>query len=174
MIIRRLSSAVALACAGALAALIIVEAPAVAAPGRNVCALLTAAEIQSVAPGVHVGDGVASTDPIGSLNCRYLWEAGDRTPGRLNVTVGDATRWFPGMSPDLIRQGVLKTARPGTADAVIRGVGEAAVFTSDAPIRAKTLAYLKGRILNVELEGPGARGKKDQVIALLRSAAGRI
>ena len=83
-------------------------------------------------------------------------------------------RMFPGMSPDQIKQQLLESVKPGTADAVISDVGEAAVFKSDSPLYATATAFLKGRILQVHLDGVDAREKKDQAIALLKSAASRL
>jgi len=75
----------------------------------------------------------------------------------------------------MIKEGLLAEARPGQANAaVIPGVGEAAVFTSDGPIRAKASAYVKGSLLQVILEGKDAPAKKDRVIALFKSAAARL
>ena len=61
-----------------------------------------------------------------------------------------------------------------TADAVIPEVGEAAVFRPDSPAYAGATAFIKGRILQVHLDGVYARDKKDQVIELLKLAAGRL
>ena len=57
---------------------------------------------------------------------------------------------------------------------MISDVGEAAVFKSDSPLYANATASLNGRILEVHLDGFVAREKKDQVIALLKSAASRL
>jgi hypothetical protein len=92
----------------------------------------------------------------------------------LDVTVNEASRMFSGMPPDLIKQGLQASVRAGTADAVISDVGEAAVFKADSPVYFHAAAYLKGRILQVQLDGFDAREKKDQVIALLKSAASRL
>jgi hypothetical protein len=78
------------------------------------------------------------------------------------------------MNPDQIKQQLLASVRPGTAESVISDVGEAAVFRSDSPLYATATAFLKGRILGVHLDGLIAREKKDQAIALLKSAASRL
>jgi hypothetical protein len=62
----------------------------------------------------------------------------------------------------------------GPNAAVVSGVGDAAVFLSDSPNRAATTAYVKGVLLQVNLEGPDARARKEQVIALLKEAAARL
>ena len=78
------------------------------------------------------------------------------------------------MSPDQIKPRLLESVKPGTAEAVISDVGEAAVFKFDSPYYATATALLKGRILEVHLDGLVAREAKDQAIALLKSAAARL
>lgn len=140
----------------------------------NPCALLTSDEIESFAANASVGDGVASSLPsFDYVTCRYAWGIGTRR-FTLDVIVYDATRRFPSMSPDQIKQQLLASVRPGTAESVISDVGEAAVFRSDSPYYATATAFLKGRILEVHLDGSIAREQKDQAIALLKSAASRL
>jgi hypothetical protein len=144
----------------------------VSAQAPNPCALLTTDDVQSFA--ANAGEGVPST--IASVNygsCRYAWGAGtDRF--KLNVIVQDASRTFPGMTPDQIKQALLKSVKPETTDAVISDIGEAAVFKSDSAYYATATAFLKGRLLQVSVDGVDAREKKDQAIALLKSAASRL
>jgi hypothetical protein len=110
---------------------------------------------------------------VSYATCQYAWGAGtDRF--KLGVIVHDASRMFPGMTPDQIKQRLLESVKPGTADAVISDVGEAAVFKSDSAYYARATAFLKGRILEVSLDGEVAREKRDQAIALLKSAASRL
>ena len=78
------------------------------------------------------------------------------------------------MTPDQIKQRLLQSVKPGTTEEVISDVGEAAVFKSDSPYYATATAFLKGRILEVHLDGSVAREQKDQAIALLKSAASRL
>jgi hypothetical protein len=146
----------------------------VSAQGPNPCALLTIDEIQPLAPNAKIADGVPSSLPaVGTAACRYTWGVGaDRF--KLDVIVNEASRTFPGRSPDQIKQRLTESVRAETADAVISDVGEAAVFKSDSPLYANATASLKGRILEVHLDGFVAREKKDQVIALLKSAASRL
>jgi hypothetical protein len=146
----------------------------VAAQAPNPCALLTSDEIQPVAANSSVADGVPSSlQAFGTVTCRYTWGVGaDRF--NLDVIVNEASRMFPGMSPDQIKQQLLQSVKVETADAVIPDVGDAAVFKTDSPLYAHATASLKGRILEVHLDGFVAREKKDQVIALLKSAASRL
>jgi hypothetical protein len=139
------------------------------------CSLLTADEIQPLAPSkASVGNGVpTSLDVVSFSTCRYTWGAGvDRV--KLDVTVNDASRMFSGMSPDQIKQGLQASITTGTADAVIPDVGDAAMFKADSPVFVHATAFIHGRILRVLLEGFEAREKKDQVIALTKSAASRL
>jgi hypothetical protein len=146
-------------------------------PGDG-CALLQAAEIQALAGTAKVGAGKASTDALGSRTCQYEWGTGGNVQaGRsfLNVSVTPTSKAFPGMDASLVRQGLLANAKAGKPNtAVIPGVGDAAVYESNDPIRVKTTALAKGNMLIVSFESLDARAKKDQVIALLKAAAGRL
>ena len=144
----------------------------VAAQAPNPCALLTSDDAQSFA--ASAGEGVPSTVPsVNYATCRYAWGAGtDRF--KLSVIVQDASRTFPGMTPDQIKQVLLKSVKPETTDAVISDIGEAAVFKADSAYYATATALLKGRLLQVSVDGVDAREKKDQAIALLKSAASRL
>jgi hypothetical protein len=146
----------------------------VSAQALNPCMLLTVEEIQPLAPNASIDNGVSSSlQDFGSATCRYRWGIGvDRFT--LDVVVNDASRIFPGMSPDQIKQRLLESVKAGTADAVVSNVGEAAVFKADSPLYASATASLKGRILEVHLDGFVAREKKDQVIGLLKSAVSRL
>ena len=101
---------------------------------------------------------------------------GARGTGRftLDVSVSEAAPMYAEVSPERIKQQLLESVRPGTADAVIPEVGEAAVFKPDSPAYAGATAFIKGRILQVHLDGVYARDKKDQVIELLKLAATRL
>jgi hypothetical protein len=144
----------------------------VSAQAPNPCALLTKDDAQSFA--ANAGEGVPST--VASVNygaCRYEWGAGtDRF--KLSVIVQDASRTFPGMTPDQIKQILLKSVKSETTDAVIPDIGETAVFKSDSAYYATATAFLKGRLLQVSVDGVDARDRKDQAIALLKLAASRL
>ena len=146
----------------------------VSAQTVNPCALLTVDDVKPLAGNTSVADGVAHSVPAsGYFACQYMWGAGT---GRfkLDVTVNEASRMFPGMSPDQIKQQLVGSVRAGTADAVLSEIGEAAVFKPDSPVYASAFALVKGRILGVHLDGAIARDKKDQVVGLLKSAASRL
>jgi len=146
----------------------------VTAQASGPCALLTTDEIQPLALKASVGAGVPSSiENLGYSTCRYAWGEGT---GRfkLDVTVSDASRVFAGTGPDQIKQRLQASVMAGTADAVVADIGEAAVFKADSPLYVHATAYAKGRILQVHLDGFDAREKKDQVIALLKSAASRL
>ena len=146
----------------------------VSAQAANPCALLPVSEIQPLAVKATVAEGVPSAiQAAGAAACRYTWGTGANR-FKLDVVVNEASQLFPGMSPDLIKQRIQASPRPGTADAALADIGEAAVFKSDSPVFATTTAYLKGRILQVQLDGLYASDMKDQMIALLKSAASRL
>jgi len=146
-------------------------------PGDG-CALLQAAEIQALAGTAKVGAGKASTDALGSRTCQYEWGTGGNVQtGRsfLNISVTMTSKAFPGMDASLVRQGLLASAKAGKPNAaVIPAVGDAAIYESDEPIRVKTTALARGNMLIISFESSDARAKKDQVIALLKAAAGRL
>ena len=145
-----------------------------AAQASGPCALLTTDEIQPLALKVSVASGVPlSLEAGGFSSCRYMWGTGTERYS-LDVAVSDASRAFSGMMPDQIRKELLASVTAGTADAIIPDVGEAAVFKADSAIYVRATAYLKSRILQVRVDGLDAREKKDQVIALLKSAAARL
>jgi hypothetical protein len=146
----------------------------VSAQALNACALLKVDEIEQLTPKTTVNDGVAASLPaFGSVTCQYAWGTGT---GRfkLDVIVNEATRIFPGMSPDQIKQRLLESVRTGTDDAVVPEVGEAAVFKPGSAVYASATALVKGRILQLNLDGVFAGEMKDQVVGLLKSAASRL
>ena len=169
----RLASAVVIALAMVAAGTPGPGGGTVAAQAPNPCALLPIGEIQPLAAKATVAEGVSNAMQAGAAACRYSWGTG-ASRFKLDVVVNEASRMFPGMSPDLIRQRIQASPKPGTADAALADIGEAAVFTSDSPVLATTTAYLKGRILQVQLDGLYARDMKDQMIALLKSAVSRL
>ena len=144
----------------------------------DACALLEAAEIQVVAGTGKVGAGQPSTDPLGSRLCRYQWGSGATVQGgqsTLDVSVTPISKAYPGTDPSALRQGLLGSVKAGDPTAaVIAAVGDAAIYQSNAPIRVATTALMKGNMLIVTFESADARAKKDQVIALLKAAAGRL
>ena len=146
---------------------------AIAAQGSGPCALLQTDEMASLVSNASVSDGVVWLQDGGLGACRYTLGDG---AGRLilNITVSDASRVYAGMSAEPIRQALLQSVIAGTSDSVIPNVGEAAVFKADSALYVHGTAYVKGRILQIVLDGFDAREKKDEVIALVASAASRL
>jgi hypothetical protein len=146
----------------------------VAAQEPNPCALLTMDEVQALAPKDQIGKGVADTiQALSSFACRYTWGVGVNRY-TLSVFVNPASRVFAGMNADSIKQGLLSSVVPETADAAIPEIGQAAVFRAYSPVYVSGNAYVKDRILQVTLDGFDAREKKGPVISLLKSAASRL
>jgi hypothetical protein len=163
-----------------LAAAIVVSGTAltgrstVEAQAPQPCGLLTSEEVQALAPNQEVSEGAArSSQRFDSATCRYMWGEGIGH-STLAISVNPASRMFAGMSAEAIRQHFAKSVMPETADEAIGDVGDAAVFKSDSSVYATASAYVKGRILQVTLDGVDARDMKGQLIALLRSAASRL
>lgn len=146
----------------------------VAAQGQNPCGLLTSDEVQALVPQEHVDEGVATAFPdINMFSCRYTWGTGTKR-STLAVFVSSAARRFAGMNPESIKQVLVSSIAPDTVDAAIPEVGEAAVFKAQSPVYVSASAYLKDRILQINLDGIDADLKKDQLISLLKSAASRM
>lgn len=149
-----------------------------AAMPKDACALLTTAEVQAIAGGAAVKDGTpGKVAALGSLSCTYTWGTGSNAATgqyQLNVLATDASKAFPGMSTALIKQAMAARVKAGGVASEVPGIGDEATFESDQPIRANAKTLAKGVFLSVELEGPNARLQKDQVVALLKTAAGRL
>jgi hypothetical protein len=141
------------------------------------CALLQPAEIQALAGGAKVGPRQADSAAF-TRACDYEWGTGGNVQsGRsfLSVSVSPISDTFPGMDPSLVQEGLLAKAKAGTPNtAMIDGIGDAAVYESDDPIRVSTTALVKGNMLIVKYESADARAKKVQVIVLLKAAAERL
>jgi len=146
----------------------------VSAQAPNPCALLVDDDIKSLAAEASVASGISSSLPsFGFASCGYTWGEGINRR-KLVVVVTEASRMFPGMTPDQIKQRLLESVRAGTKDAVVPEVGDAAMFKPDSVVYATATALVKGRILQVQLDGLGAADSKDQVIGLLKAAALRV
>jgi len=132
----------------------------------NPCGLLTVEEVQGLGtPKEHASNGVAAASPAQEVfTCRYTFA----------VSVNSASSTSVGMSGEAIKQNLVSSVKSGTTDATIPDVGEAAIFKADSSVYAGASAYLKGRLLQLHLDGVDARDKKDQLISLLKSAASRL
>jgi hypothetical protein len=148
------------------------DASTVSAQALNPCALLSDDEIKPLAPKTSVAAGVPGPSS-GDATCRYAWGDGVNR-FKLVVAVSEASRMFPGATPDQIKQRLLASVRAETDDAVIPEVGDAAIFRPDSVVYAVATTFVKGRILQLQLDGFGAIEKKDQVIGLLKSAASKL
>jgi hypothetical protein len=140
---------------------------------ENTCGLLTADEVQKLAPEEHVDNGVPSAQPaLESFSCRYTWGTGigERT---LAVSIDPASRAFAGMDTEAIKRNLASSVRPSTSDAAVSEVGEGAVFKAYSAAYVGATAYVKGRILQVTFAGIDAQDRKNDVISLLKSAASR-
>ena len=159
----------------ALAILELGGSPVEAQKAADACALLQPGEVQALAGSAKVGPGKPDSAAF-TQACTYEWGTGGNVQtGRsyLNLSVSPTSEAFPGVDPSLVRDGlVAKTGKPNTA--VISGVGDAAIYESDDPIRVKTTALAKGNMLIIAFESSNARAKKDLVMVLLKAAAGRL
>jgi len=163
-------------------ALVLALAIAVAgvAPQKDPCTLLTPAEIQPLAPTAKIGTGTSQVvqKDLDARECNYTWGTGNNVQSGksyFHITVTDAAKMYPGISPQLIKQGMQGIASRGGPNASeVAGVGESAIFESTSTIRAQATAYAKGSMLVIAYESVDGRAKKDQVIALLKAAVARL
>jgi hypothetical protein len=141
-------------------------------PALNPCGLLTNDEVHALASNENVTAG-PPVSALESFICHYTWGAGVQRYV-LAVSVDPASRMFAGMNSDSVKQSLQSSVVPGTADAAIPDVGETAVFRAHSAAFVTASAYLKGRVLQVTLDGIDARDEKAQVVSLLKSAASRL
>jgi len=145
------------------------------------CALLAPADIQVLAPNATIGRGVmdGSMAPLG-VGCTYTW--GPRSPewgdSALTITVMDTSQAYPGVSADLLKQGMLAQVKSGGANASqVPGVGDAALLTFEERVSSTTAqAYFaaKGIQLTLTFHAGDSLSNKDKLIALLKRAASRL
>lgn len=146
---------------------------AVAAP-KDPCTLLTHAEVQALAPGAKIGNGVATKMEEIGIECEWKWGAGSGAQS-LVVALGDNAKTYPGLSLADLTQGLMaKAAVPGATAVAVTGVGHPAIFDSSSPSRAEATALVKSFTVQVSLFAPDARARKAQVVSLLKSAVGRL
>jgi hypothetical protein len=128
------------------------------------CSLVTPAELQTLAGTAKVDAGAASTDALGSRSCQYRWGTGGNVQGGrsfLTVIVAETAKTNPGVSPALLRDGLLMQAKMDAANtSAIAGIGDAAIFESNAPIRSKAQALVKGVMVLINFESADARQRR--------------
>ena len=146
----------------------------VSAQEPDVCALVTDDEIGSLAPEEAIAKGISGALPsFGLVACHYTWGTGiDRF--KLDISIQESSRMFPGMTPEQIKQRLVESVKVGTDETVLSEIGEAAVVKPDSAFYVTATAFMKGRILQVRLDGLTASAKRDQVIGLLKAAASRL
>jgi hypothetical protein len=164
--------------ASLLVALLLSGSPRVSS-SPDPCTVLKQADVQAFAGSAKVGVAVATTLAAGmGASCQYRWGTGASPAAglwTLVVTVGEASKQYPGMELATLREAFAMQTRPDPANAsLITGAGEAAVYTSGSPREVNMTAYVKGLILQIHLEGPTARMKREQAIALLKTASARL
>jgi hypothetical protein len=166
----------ALAAGLALAALGVGGSTVEAQKPPDPCALLKAPEIQALAGTAKVGSGKPDSAAF-TRACRYEWGTGGNVQSGksfLSITLSPTSQAFPGTDPSVVKEGLLATVQGKPNAAVIAGVGDAATYESNDPIRVETVALAKGNMLTLTFESADARARKDQVIVLLKAAAGRL
>lgn len=153
-------------------------------PGRgsqdlDPCTLLTAEQVQALAPGQTIPAGASQTvsGPMGVTRCRYEWgKAGQATATKytLDVTLSDASKAYPGAKPGDIKEALARPAAGEPPAILLPKTGDGAYYKSSGTTRSDAVALVNGMVLEITLQGPGASGRRNQVIALLRSAVQRF
>jgi hypothetical protein len=155
------------------------NASVASAQPRDPCALLKSAEIQALAPGATIGNGVAAVETLGA-SCVYTWGPKSDKWGdpQLSVTVLDTSKAYPGMDANTLKQGMLAVVKTGGPNAsIIPGIGDAAAFTFEDRVSSATAqAYFaaKGVQVSLTFHSGDALSSKDKLTALLKEAVGRL
>ena len=138
------------------------------------CALLTSAEVATLA-GVKVGAGQPGHIPQSDqLTCKYQWKEKD-VVATLEISLGEASKMLPGADAAMIKSMMVGKQRgPSPSPMAISGVGEAAAYKQNSPHSGYAAAFLKGKILELTYNGADSAAKKNQLIALLKAAAARV
>jgi hypothetical protein len=136
------------------------------------CAILKPAEVQALVPAAKPSEGVAGTlQPLGTATCTYKW-AGSKL--KLDVSVTEAAKAWPGHDYKTIQQGMQMMPRTDKKYSTIPGVGDAANFEARGEYAIGAVALVKGLMLTLNLDGAGAPAHKEQLILLLKAAAPRL
>lgn len=149
------------------------------AQAKDACSLLRPDEVQSLATSTRISDGVSTNDAaLGSVICTYRWAA-DTNPRsaryEFQIVNGDPSRMFPAMTPAQVKEALLRPAKDGRGGAsVLSGIGDVALFKTESLQKADVTALIKGRILTLSINSSDAQTRKDQLVALLKIAAGRL
>jgi len=138
-------------------------------PG-DVCSLVTSDELAQIAAGAGQGEAqTQTTAQVTSTSC--YWKFGD---GLLSLTVTVTT--LPSDTPaDVLKTSLQAEAKDaGQNGRELSGIGDFAIYTSTSGIVGDVRVLLKGLLLDLNLNGPGARGLGDKLVPLAKAAAGRI
>ncbi|MFN8177759.1 MAG: hypothetical protein U0167_07525 [bacterium] len=147
--------------------------PAQAPKSLEPCALVTGAEVATLA-GVKVGAGQAGHIPqTGQLTCKYQWKEKDLV-ATLEISLGEVSKMLPGADAAMIKSMMVGETKHGSSPTPISDVGEAAAYKQNSPHSGYAAAFLKGKILELTYNGADSAAKKDRLIALLKAAAARV
>lgn len=142
----------------------------------NVCALLTPAEVQTLAPSLKVPEGkpTSSAQGIQSVSCSYEWQDPTLSAGFQTFDV-KVYQFPPGVNAAAVKLGWQVEAKDAKENGTeLSGIGDFAIYISVINGAGEGRAIVKGVLLEVEFLGNGARAQKDKVVALLKAAASRI
>jgi hypothetical protein len=146
---------------------------------KDPCAILKAEDLRSIA-STTVGSGRPEVSAPIAAGCTYTWGPKSEKWGQttLSFFVSDLSKAYPGMNPDLIKQGLLMKVKAGGSNASqIAGVGDAGAFSIEARSHnalAEALLLSKGYHVAVTYHHGDSAASKDKLTALLKLAAGRL
>ncbi|MFN7943422.1 MAG: hypothetical protein U0X73_17655 [Thermoanaerobaculia bacterium] len=155
---------------------------AAAAQLKDACALLAPADIQALDPQAKIPQGEPTSGAPLATGCEYRWGPSTKEWGQTFLTLAliDASRVWPGgLTADDIRQRVeVEVGMGGPGSARISGIGDGALFTTDANHHdAAAKGYFvkaKGVVLTVSYHGGDPGAQKDKLVALLKTAAAAL
>lgn len=136
----------------------------------DVCALLTSDELAQIAAGAGQGQARSETaQQVTTKSCYWLF--GD---GLLSLTLS-VTTIPPGTPPNVMKTSLQSSLQDAGANGrELSGLGDYAIYTSIVNIEGRVQVLLKGLLLDLTLNGTGARGLGDKLIPVAKAAAGRI
>jgi hypothetical protein len=153
-----------------------------ATPAKDPCTLLKPAEIQTVASGAQIGNGVQTSMATIGAECAYTWGPRSSKWGdpSVKITILDARSAYAGIDAATLKSGfaakVEAANRQGNKAWLLPGVGDAADFTYEGRsfgATAESYVKAKGVVLSVTFHGD-APANQDKIIALLKTAVGRL
>lgn len=133
----------------------------------DACALLTADDVHKLAPTAGEGKNTskASAGSLPGVSCRWEWAEGISS---LDVTVSSLPAGSAGTFKTSLQAEVKSPGRE------LSGMGDFAIVKSSIAADVTVRVLIKGLLVDVDLNGLGARDKMELVVALAKAAIARL